>query len=78
MIFINYPNHPQYPMVFTVKNGSRTMTLELPDETEIVDVVEALALLLQGVGYHPDTVLYGLESYVSERAEDESEDEDSL
>jgi coproporphyrinogen III oxidase-like Fe-S oxidoreductase len=73
-----YNSEPPKPMVITVKHHGKTLIAELPWDSSLDDIFQAIQGLLVADGYHND----GIENFIMERGEElrdfkESNNEDS-
>jgi hypothetical protein len=54
-------------MKFRVQAYGKTVKIDISDESDINDAMEAVASLLAAIGYSDRTVLAGMQNYVAER-----------
>jgi hypothetical protein len=60
------PHRTPSPMIITVKHYDKTLTAELPWDSPLDDVFQAIQGLLVADGFHND----GIENYIIERGEE--------
>lgn len=60
------------PMMITVKNHGKTLTAELPWDSGLEDIFEAINGLLVGTGWRSEWVVSGFKEYAEDRMPEES------